>query len=101
MARSFERRESIRCRLQARVRPSERLMPTRTFVFVLLFGAAAFGQASFDFQSPACGYVFPAACWIGDPEGISFNGVLTWDVPAFGATVATGNGLGMPVDGQQ
>jgi hypothetical protein len=76
-------------------------MIPRFWLLVPFLSAAVFGQASFDLQSPACGYAFPTPCWVGDPEGVSFNGVVTWGSPAFGATVSPANGLGMPTAGSQ
>jgi hypothetical protein len=77
------------------------MMPTR-LALPLILAASAFGQVvNFDVQGPACGYAFPTSCPGSDPEGIVFNGALTFDVPAFGATVAAANGLGMPCSGQQ
>jgi hypothetical protein len=74
----------------------------RLAAIVLLLSAAAFAQANFEVQAPACGYAFPTACFGGgDPEGVWFNGVLTLDVPAFGATVGSANGLGMPCGGSR
>jgi hypothetical protein len=76
------------------------MIPTRPALAFLL-AASAFGQASFDVQGPVCGYAFPTSCPGSDPQGIVFNGLLTLDVPAFGATVAAANGLGMPCAGAQ
>jgi hypothetical protein len=74
----------------------------RAFLFLLLLPAAVVAQATFDLQSPACGYAFPIGCGaVGDSEGVSWNGALTLDVPAFGATVSNANALGMPCSGSQ
>jgi hypothetical protein len=77
-------------------------MQSRTLVALALLCSAAAGQASFDVQAPACTYAFPTSCvGGGDPEGVVFNGVLTFDTPTFGATVGAANGLGMPCGGSQ
>ena len=67
-----------------------------TLCLCLLLAGAAFGQADFELQAPACGYAFPVGCGaIGDLEGCARNG-------AFGVcTVDVANGLGMPTAGVQ
>jgi hypothetical protein len=65
----------------------------------------AFSQAGFESQSPACTYAFPTPCSAtGDPEGVSWNGVVPLPAatyPSFGATVGSANGAGMPCGGSQ
>jgi hypothetical protein len=50
----------------------------RIALCLLALTGAAFGQATFEPQTPTCGPVFPTPCGtLGDPEGISWNGVLS------------------------
>src|SRR5262245_32461305 len=82
-------------------------MPTvsRTVLVITMAAAALSAQVSFEVQGPACAWAPPTACGAaGDPEGISWNGVLPGSsptVPAFGVTVGTANGAGMPCGGLQ
>jgi hypothetical protein len=74
----------------------------RAFFLVLSFAASVSGQATFDLSAPPCGATFPVGCGaLGDPEGISWNGVAGGGL-LFGATVdAVPNGLGFPCGGPQ
>lgn len=73
-----------------------------SLVVAVLSSACVVAQASIDLQTTACAYAFPPLCVVGgDPEGIAFNGVMTLDVPPFGATVGTASGLGLPCGGTQ
>jgi len=76
----------------------------RSAVFTsLLITCATFGQATFDLSGPACSTAtFPVGCAAtGDPEGISWNGVMSGFFP-FGATIdSVPNNLGFPCSGTQ
>ena len=72
-------------------------------IISLLITGATFAQATFDLSTPVCSTTtFPTGCGAtGDPEGISWNGILSGFFP-FGATVdGTPNALGFPCGGTQ
>ena len=70
-------------------------------LFSLVIACSVFGQATFELSLPACSSTtFPVGCAAtGDPEGISWNGVMSGFFP-FGATVdSIPNNLGFPTLG--
>jgi hypothetical protein len=77
------------------------VVPMKTaFCVVFLCASVACGQADFEQQAPACGYVFPGPCGAtGDPENVSRR--LPTFVGNTIATVDTQNAAGMPCSGNQ
>jgi hypothetical protein len=83
-------------------------MKSLSGLVLLVLCSTAVGQATFDVQTPVCSAVgaFPTPCGAGgDPEGVSWNGVVSGvgalPSPIAPSVDATPNGVGMPCGGTQ